>query len=65
MYYTAAILDPRFKAKWLEKELSIDDYLTIVVDIQNLHSKYDHLYLHSFGWRSRQFRIVESAFTFN
>lgn len=43
-YYTATILDPRFKLKWLKKMLGKEDYELIIGDIRSqLHAQYGHL----------------------
>lgn len=43
-YYTATILDPRFKLKWLKKMLGEGDYELIVGAIRSrLHARYGHL----------------------
>lgn len=49
-YYIAAILNPRFKGKQLENDLSPEDYLTIAGDIRSFFQiKYDYISSHSAG----------------
>ena len=40
-YYMAALLDPRFKAKWLQQELTAEGSTIVINDIKaHLHSTY-------------------------